>query len=123
MDMILNIIAGMLGILFQMFARMDSLRKYFKAANQEFVMKKFFRDDWMSIAGSITFVFIMAITVKELIVLRPGIEQYQRITFTMGGAIGSWAFGYFLGKSKKYIQQKIDDKTKPAVDKDEKPIE
>jgi len=41
------------------------------------------------------------------------------ILFVFGGAIGSWAFGYALGKSRKYIRNVIDIKTNIADAKTE----
>jgi hypothetical protein len=36
------------------------------------------------------------------------------IIFALGGAIGSWAFLLFLGRSKKYIRGIVDLKTNIA---------
>lgn len=111
--------SGLLGILFQVLAKMASLKKDFEVANQPFVTKKFFEREWIGIASSVCFVLIMAITLPEIITYKPIVEQYVRILFVFGGAIGSWAFGYALGKSRKYIRNVIDVKTNIADAKTE----
>lgn len=109
--MILNLFAGFLGWLFVALAKMSSLQKDFRVANQEFVFKKFIAGEWVGWVMSFVFILIMAITLPEWITIKPETENYIRILFVMGGAIGSWAFMLFLGKSKKFIRSKIDEKT------------
>lgn len=115
--MAILLLSGLLGILFQVLAKMSSLKKDFEVANQAFVTKKFFQTEWVGWASSICFVLIMAITLPEIITYKPIVEQYVRILFVFGGAIGSWAFGYLLGKSRKYIRNVIDVKTNIADNK------
>lgn len=117
--MLINIIAGLLGVVFQTFAKMRTLSDTFKAANQEFVVAKFFKKERWALAGSISFIAIMAITLPEILILRPALEPYVRLMFTFGGAIGSYCFSYFLGKSTKYITNIIDKKTNIADGKDQ----
>ena len=112
--MILNLIAGLLGLLFVALARMSSLQKDFRVANQPFVYKKFVEGEFVSWLMSCVFILIMALTVDEWVTIKPETENYIRLIFVMGGAIGSWAFMLFLGKSKKFIRSKIDDKTNIA---------
>lgn len=108
------LLAGLLGILFQVLAKMASLKKDFEVANQQFVTSKFFEREWVPIASSICFVLILAVVLPEIITYKPIVEQYVRVLFVFGGAIGSWAFGYALGKSRKYIRNVIDVKTNIA---------
>lgn len=110
--MIILFVAGILGIVFQLLAKFDSVKKDFKSATQEFSTKKFIEAEWQYIASSVVFVIILAVLVPELVALSPDVEKYLRIVFVLGGAIGAWGFSYFLGKSKKYIRSKIDEKTK-----------
>jgi hypothetical protein len=109
--MIINLFAGLLGLLFVALAKMSSLQKDFRVANQPFVFKKFVAGEWIGWMMSFVFILIMAITLPEWIAIKEETENYIRILFVMGGAIGSWAFMLFLGKSKKFIRSKIDDKT------------
>jgi|JI8StandDraft_1071087.scaffolds.fasta_scaffold155925_4 hypothetical protein len=117
--MVILLLAGFLGILFQVLAKMASLKKDFEVANQPFVTSKFFEREWVPIASSVVFILIMAITLPEILTYKPIVEQYVRILFVFGGAIGSWAFGYALGKSRKYIRNVIDIKTNIADAKTE----
>ena len=109
--MMLNLISGMLGLLFVALAKMSSLQKDFRVANQPFLYNKFVEGEWVGWMMSFIFILIMAITLPEWVTIKPETENYIRILFVMGGAIGSWAFMLFLGKSKKFIRAKIDVKT------------
>lgn len=112
--MITNIIAALLGLIFVTLHKMQSLKKDFAVANQEFVIKKFFKDELIGILMSLTVIILMAITVKEWVQVKPIVEDYVTIIFALGGAIGSWAFLLFLGGSKKYIRRIVDEKTNIA---------
>ncbi len=109
--MMINLIAGMLGWLFVALAKMSSLQKDFRVANQPFVFKKFVAGEYVGWLMSFVFILIMALTINEWLTIKADTEKYIRLIFTMGGAIGSWAFMLFLGKSKKFIRSKIDAKT------------
>ena len=119
--MIINLIAGFLGLLFVALSKMSSLQKDFRVANQAFVFRKFVAGEWVGWLSSFAFILIMAITLPEWISYKPQIENYIRLIFVMGGAIGSWAFMLFLGKSKKFIRNKIDQKTDIADNKTDQP--
>ena len=109
--MIINLIAGLLGLIFVTLAKMSSTKKDFEAAGHQFKEDKFFRDEWIGIAMSVVFILIMAVTIKEWADFSPKVSNYVTCLFAMGGAIGSWAFQLFLGKSKKYIRTVVDLKT------------
>lgn len=115
--MVFNLVAGLLGWLFVTLAKMSSLQKDFRVANQEFVFKKFVQGEWVGWVMSGVFILIMAVTQPEWISVKPETENFVHIIFVMGGAIGSWAFMLFLGKSKKFIRNKIDEKTDIADNK------
>lgn len=109
--MINNFLAALLGLIFVTLAKMSSTKKDFEAAGHEFHVKKFFRDEFIAIAMSVCFVLLMAVTISEWVNISPKVADYVTCIFGMGGAIGSWAFLLFLGKSKKYIRTVIDIKT------------
>lgn len=115
--MMFNFLAGFLGIVFQNLVKAASLKKIFDASNEKFVWGKFFNGEFISILSSVTFVIILAVCLPEILNYRPDLIKLVRITFLFGGAIGSFAFTYFLGKSKRYITKIIDDKTNIADDK------
>jgi len=117
--MLANFIAGILGLLFVALARMSSLQKDFRVANQQFVFSKFVQGEVVSWLMSLVFILIMSVTINEWIVVKPIVENYVRVIFVLGGAIGSWAFMLFLGKSKKFIRNKIDIKTDIADNKND----
>lgn len=109
--MIENLLCGLLGLVFMTLAKMQGMKKDFQVANQPFVLKKFFQDEFIAICMSITFILLMSITVSEWIKVSAKVAEYVMIIFALGGAIGSWAFLLFLGKSKKYIRGIVDRKT------------
>jgi hypothetical protein len=112
--MIIYLLCGALGLLFVTLAKMSSVQKDFEVANQTFVLKKFFQREMTGIGMSLVFIAIMAFTVGEWVNFKPIFADYIKLIFVMGGAIGSWAFMLFLGKSKKYIRNVIDVKTNIA---------
>jgi hypothetical protein len=109
--MINNFLAALLGLIFVTLAKMNGTKKDFEAAGHEFHLKQFFRDELIGICMSIAFILIMAITINEWVKISSKVADYVTCIFCMGGAIGSWAFMLFLGKSKKYIRTVIDIKT------------
>lgn len=115
--MILNLFAGLLGLIFVALAKMSSLQKDFRVANQQFIFKKFVQGEVVGWVMSFVFILIMALTLPEWVAVKPDTENFIRIIFVFGGAIGSWAFMLFLGKSKKFIRNKIDQKTDIADNK------
>lgn len=112
--MIINLFAGLLGLIFMTLAKMQGVKKDFETANETFVLKKFFGGEMIAIAMSLTVIVLMSITVKEWMNISPKAADYVTIIFALGGAIGSWAFLLFLGKSKKYIRNIVDEKTNIA---------
>lgn len=109
--MINYLLAGLLGLLFVTLAKMNGVKKDFDAAGHPFKASKFFRDEAIGICMSVVVILIMAITLREWGSSSEKIQKYIMCIFVLGGAIGSWAFSYFLGKSKKYIRTVIDLKT------------
>jgi hypothetical protein len=112
--MITNIVAALLGLLFVTLNKMQSCKKDFKVANEQFVLKKFLKDELIAMLMSLIFIILMAMTVKEWIHVKPIVENYVTVIFALGGAIGSYAFLVFLGGSKKYIRDIVDKKTNIA---------
>lgn len=109
--MITYLLAGLLGLIFATLAKMSSVKKDFDSAGHPFQVKKFFRDESIGIGMSITFLLIMAITINEWSSYSETVNKFIISLFVLGGAIGSWAFLLFLGKSKKYVRNVIDIKT------------
>ena len=110
----IHIVAYLLGVTFSFLMRMRSLNSYFKAAGQDFVFKKFWESDRVIVLSSIIFLPILVIILPEVIAFEPKVEAYTRLTFTVAGALGEYAFSQFLGGSRKYIKTVIDRKTEIA---------
>jgi hypothetical protein len=109
--MINNFLAALLGLIFVTLAKMSSTKKDFESAGHTFVTSKFLRDEFIGLMSSIAFILLMAVTVNEWVAISSKVAAFVTCIFGMGGAIGSWAFLLFLGKSKKYIRTVIDLKT------------
>jgi arginine exporter protein ArgO len=112
--MINYLLAGLLGLLFVTIAKASSMKKDFEVANERFVLKKFLENELYAISMSVVTILLMAITINEWVLISPKVSDYVTIIFALGGAIGSWAFLLFLGKSKKYIRKIVDEKTNIA---------
>lgn len=112
--MINYLLAAILGLIFVILHKMNSVKKDFYVANQPFVLSKFFQKELIAIIMSVVVIVLMAITVEEWMYVNPTVENYVTIIFALGGAIGSWAFLLFLGGSKKFIRGVIDKKTNIA---------
>lgn len=111
MDMLINVLCGLLGIMFIVLSKMGSAKKDFKVANENFSYKQYFDQEITYIGTSVIVVVLLAFCRSEFFAWRPQLAAYERIIFSFTGAIGSWAFGLALGKSKKYIRNIIDEKT------------
>lgn len=112
--MLTYLFAGLLGILFQVLVKMNSLKNEFETANEIFSAKKFFQRDYLSIALSLVAVIIAATVLNEVLKYKPEVANWVKCFFVMVGALGSWALQLFFGKSKKYIRAIIDEKTNIA---------
>ena len=114
MQLIIYVLCGILGLLFATLAKMNSVKKDFAVANKTFVLRKFFEDEMIAIGMSTIVIALMALALDEWVNIKPIFANYVKLIFAMGGAIGSWAFLLFLGKSKRYIRNVIDEKTNIA---------
>ena len=112
--MLLNVVATFLGILFQIIIKMMKTQQLFEISNQPFLYPKFFKKEGLSIALSIVSAAILFLLFPEIVKYKPFIGEWQRLFFTMSGAMGSWALSQFFGKSRKYITKVIDEKTNKA---------
>jgi len=119
--MIVNIAVALLGLIFVTLAKAQSVKKDFESAKQVFVFRKFLSGEGIAIAMSITVIIIMALTMSEWVGISPKVAGYVTLIFGLGGAIGSWAFLLFLGKSKSYIRKVVEFKVKDTEVTDDKP--
>jgi uncharacterized membrane protein len=112
----INLLAGLLGIIFVVLSKMSALKKDFEVANQVFVTKRFFEKEAIAISSSIVSVLILVVVLPEILTYKPELTNWVRGLFTVTGAIGSWAFSLFLGGTKKYIRGVVDSKTNELDD-------
>lgn len=109
--MINYLLAGLLGISFFFLGQANETRKDFKAAGQPFILKKFFRDEAISMMLHVVAILILAITVNEWSNYSPTVQKYITCIFALGGIIGPWLISLISSSSKKYIRKVVDIKT------------
>lgn len=121
--MINNIIAGLLAMAFTHLGLIYDLKKKFKLANEVFVMKKYFYDEWIQIVRTLVAIALTAMTVNIWTEAKQWLNDYQIIVFIGMGSFGPIVLSYMIGKTKKRIEGIIDEKTNIAdgVNKNQNP--
>jgi hypothetical protein len=114
--MVINILVALLGWIFVTLVKMQSVKKDFAVAKQEFVFKKFVECEWIGWTSNIVVIIMMALTVKEWINVSPKVADYVTIIFGLGGGIGTWFFSSILGSTKSFIRNIIHVKTGGTAD-------
>lgn len=110
-------IAGICGVLYHTIIKAQSVKKRFKAANQEFVISKFLRDEALAIASSVITVVLCLVVIDELFRISPRVADYIKALFAFMGYTGASIIQHVFGKSEKYILNIIDKKTNIADNK------
>jgi hypothetical protein len=102
---------GFLGVVAHTLSKIISFKKDFEIANEQFVLRKYFKDDWPAVLLSMVIVLAVALFKEEVLNYKPAVSSYIKIIFFAIGALGSWLFNLLLGKTKKHIRGIIDEKT------------
>lgn len=110
MDFI-NLIVGLLGVVFVTLSKMRSLQILAEKANVPFVYKKYFQRDALGIIMSILSIFIWQLLFPEVANKYPALEVWVRCSYFFMGAGGAWVIQKLLGKTQSWINSKIDHKT------------
>lgn len=108
------LLAGTLGVLLQVTLNISSLKKNAKAANMEFVFKKYLDDDWPTITGSFITIFLFALFLPEIVSIKPEALNFARIGFAFIGFTGSSVIQMLFSVTSKKILSIIDLKTNIA---------
>lgn len=104
---LIHITAGLLGSLLMMLIRMRRLQDKFYNNNQEFVFKKFFKNDATSIMISVFTVLSFVLIFPELVKYKPHFENWVRTLFTAVGMSAEYLIGKFHSSTRKYIDKII----------------
>lgn len=112
------LIAGLLGVAFQIVVKLIALKKRSKAANHDFNIIQYFKDDWLVYVSALLTVFIATYLLDELTRLHPEIVNYVKFFFVFVGYTGSSILHVLLGSTEKKILNVIDRKTNIADGKE-----
>lgn len=126
MPILLNyFLAGILGILLNVFlVKIPRLKILGKAANHPFTLKEYLNDDWVVLVGNLLTVLAIIFGWKEIIGIKPVLENYAILVFISVGFIGSSiALAAFSIATKKLtsvidIKANLADGINPVVNSD-----
>lgn len=114
----LNLLAGLLGVLFLTLGRMNSLKKDAETANIEFSILKYFQREWIGIGSSLVSVVFWLIAFPEVSNKYPELTGLKLCSFFAMGVLGSWILQKVLGNTKAWIRGIVDKKTDIADKKE-----
>jgi hypothetical protein len=115
--MLINIIAGLLGVLFIAVAKMQSLKIDAEKANLGFSAVKYIQREWLALASSLLSVAIWLVLFDEVVNKYPQLGGWIKCTFFAMGALGTWVLHAALGRTKGWIRGVVDEKTNIADNK------
>jgi hypothetical protein len=107
----INILAGLLGVVFITVAHMVAVQKTAKKANDAMAIVEYLKSDALSIVLSIISVAVWQLLFGEITAKYPQLEGFTRTSFFAMGAVGSYAIIKALGKAKSSIDGIVDTKT------------
>lgn len=108
-------IAGIIGILLNIFAvKIPKLKSLGKAANHPFSFKEYFADDWSAIVASVITVLAIIFCWKEIVGIKPQVENYAMIVFIFIGFTGSSIALALMSVASKKLTSVIDIKSNVA---------
>lgn len=109
--MLINLLCAILTNLFVQLHALNSVKQLAQKANQPFVFKKYLEAESIAIISGLIPIAIWALIYNEVGQAVPQAVIYVRLSFVFIGAAGAWLLTLFLGKSKKWIRNVIDEKT------------
>lgn len=105
-------VAGLLGILFHIFAiKIPAVKTRAKAANMGFSYGDYFADDLAGILSSVLTVIIVLVVLDELVAFKPEVLPFLKAGFVLIGFVGSSILIAILGKAQQKINAVVDVKT------------
>lgn len=104
-----------LGQLFHLFAsKIPAMRKRAKAANYEFSMADYWKEEWNMVAAALVLGIMLLIGMKELIRWKPGAAEVIQWVYGLVGYFFNSLIVGKLGQYEKKLSQIIDIKTNTA---------
>lgn len=112
---LLCFLAGVLGILFHIFAiKLPAVKERARVANMPFSYSAYFQDDLAAVLASLLTVVILLVVLDELVAFKPSVLPYLKFAFVFVGFTGSSILIAVLGKAQDKINQVVDVKTDVA---------
>jgi hypothetical protein len=112
---VLCFIAGLLGILFHIFAiKIPAVKERARVANVKFSYREYFADDLAGMLASLLTVVILLVVLDELVAFKPAVIPFIKFGFVFVGFTGSSILIALLGKAQKKINDIVDVKTDKA---------
>jgi len=112
---LLCFVAGVLGILFHIFAvKLPAIKTQAKVANLKFSYSQYFQDDLAAILASLLSVIILLVVLDEVVAFKPTVMPYLKFAFVFVGFTGSSVLIAILGKATAKVNAVVDEKTNIA---------
>lgn len=115
MEYLVQILGGLMGIAFHVFAvKLPSYKKLCIAGNKPFTAKGFFECDWIAIVASFIAVVLVVFCLDEIMIAKSQLRGYVKLLMVFVGFTGSSVIIAVLGKATKSALTIIDIKTNIA---------
>ena len=118
-EILINMLVGILGVVFVTISKMKSLQTDAEKANIEFNYQKYFHRELLSIILSFLSVIIWQLLFSEVAAKYHQLDGFIKCSFFLMGASGAWVIQKALGKTKGWIRGIVDVKTNIADGKTE----
>lgn len=105
---------ALVGMALQTVLKMKSLQDKAGAANVQFKVREYFKNDWLSITASILTIVLFILFLDNILKWKPVIIDYVKIGFAFVGYTGSDIASRLFGVVNKKINNVIDVKTNIA---------
>jgi len=113
------LIGGLIGILCHVFLlKLPALKKRAEKANTSFSVTAYFKNDWLTLAGSLITVVVVIFVLDELLAFKPGVAKWLKFFFIFIGYTGSSILQGIFSKTENRIQAIVDKKTDVADGKE-----
>lgn len=114
---IILFICGVLGEIFHLVTKAQSIKESSKVANVSFNYNQFINDEIFAIVSTLVTLVIAIVIIDEFLVYEPKVEPYLKVSFIFLGYTGSSILVNALGKAQTRVNAIIDEKTNIADNK------
>ena len=111
---IILFICGVLGEIFHLVTKAQSIKESARVGNAPFKYKSFIADEFMAIISTLTMLIIAICLVDEFLTYEPKAQPYLKAGFIFLGYTGSSILVNTLGKAQQKINAIVDEKTNIA---------